>query len=390
MVQVQELKNRVNNLIEQIEPALASDVWHSKTGWGQFPGQEPDPWTTAQVIHLFRELRRSRHKSSGDMFEEDSIDYILKEQNVSDGGWGLNGQSSPPNTATILMLLSENYSQYHEQINHGIKFLSDMKDDAGWSALQHEPATHVTSLIIDCLNTVQTAHDVGNNYIQIQHLDPARDFLVKRQNDDGGWGEFNGSDSDAKQTAYAVFALSRAFINNEGAIKARDLGIKWLKKHYDDNGGFWGVGKGDIEATAIGVWALLATGISYRHPIIVKSIEYLLNSKTTMERQKQTLTGWTNLPNGSIQTWLTFFVLIAFIMFLDAIKDAEKISWTKQLSFILGEKRTTNAITLIALAVALILIVVGFTTSGQIQQIAQGIGVVIAVLTALVAFFNRD
>lgn len=311
------LKQKLKDKIERVTRALLSKSWYyeytwtsnepntQKTGtweqpvqsrpegrkiatWGQIPQSIPDAWTTAEIVHVLREIshRRLINANIPEAITNNALDFIIKEQ-YADGGWGLE-KSSPPDTAFIIMVLGKTPEKYRTNIINGLNFLTNSKDGSGWSANQPEATTHVTSFIIDCLHSLHNSN-IGPTTIQLSHLDPAREFLLKRQNRDGGWGEMSGSASDPRQTAYAIYALSRIYPNNENVLNATRRGLQWLKTKYNRKG-FLGVGTGDIEATAIGVWALLASGESSNSRLIIKSIEYLIN--TSINNPTHNIIGW--------------------------------------------------------------------------------------------------
>lgn len=385
---VNETKARVKEKIERVGRALQSENWITKPGWGQRPKSQPDVWTTAQIVYLLRFLQSSQHINVPAEIISSALEFIIQKQNANDGGWGLE-DSSPPVTATILMVLSSEPVKYDAEIKQGLRFMANSKNKAqgGWGALhQPESATHVTSLIVDCLNSVQLMPNIAPNLIKVEHLDPARDFLLKRQNSDGGWGEFTNSISDAKQTAYAVYALARVFKNNEAALEAIAKGIKWLKRNYQASGGFWGGGKGDVEATTIAVWALISVGEPYASPIILKSIKYLLENST----QENNIVGWGIYPNESIQSWLTFFVMISLTMFLEAIDTSKKISVFGRLSILFQDRKFTNFLSAAFILVAIALLASVFIVSVDSRNFLLIIGAILGAFGVIIKFINQS
>jgi squalene cyclase len=386
---VNEIKVRVKEKIERVGRSLQNKDWLHNDGWGQRPKSHPDVWTTAQVVYLFRLLHQHQLLNNQNNQEVivSALNFIIAKQNKEDGGWGLE-DSSPPVTATILMVLSSDTDTYNEHIKKGIRFLANSKNRAegGWSAL-HQPAsaTHVTSLIVDCLNIVQLAPGISPNLIQVEHLDPARDFLLKRQNQDGGWGEFSYSKSDAKQTAYAIYALSKVFQNNDAALDAIEKGTKWLKRNYQPSRGFFGGGKGDIEATAIAVWALLAVGESYQSPIVRESIKYLLDNSIL----KDNMTGWGTYPNDGIQTWLTFFVMIAFTRFLEAIDNHKKLGFLDRIILLFQDKRFTNFLTMVFVLISILLLVLIFIVSNEYRDILLLLSSILGAIGLITKHFSQ-
>jgi squalene-hopene/tetraprenyl-beta-curcumene cyclase len=93
-------------------------------------------------------------------------------------------------------------------------------------------------------------------------LDRAVVWVVKNQNDDGGWA-FSGMPggnlpSDADDTSLAILALLRSGIGKDhDSVKK---GVDWLKKHQPANGG-WGTyrpGAGDVSCISITSHAISA------------------------------------------------------------------------------------------------------------------------------------
>jgi hypothetical protein len=85
-------------------------------------------------------------------------------------------------------------------------------------------------------------------------LDKSQSWLVKVQNDDGGWGDVPGSDSTADGTGAAMQAIP--------GTKAAQKGLSYLRKAQRNNGGFPLGGSGEVnsQSTAWAVQGMLAVG----------------------------------------------------------------------------------------------------------------------------------
>jgi energy-coupling factor transport system substrate-specific component len=85
-------------------------------------------------------------------------------------------------------------------------------------------------------------------------LDATVSWLVKVQNDDGGWGDLPGQPSNADVTGSVMQALP--------TTKAAQAGLSYLRKHQRPNGGFaLGAGGGvNAQSTAWAVQGMIAVG----------------------------------------------------------------------------------------------------------------------------------
>ncbi len=81
----------------------------------------------------------------------------------------------------------------------------------------------------------------------------AQAFLLRTQNDDGGWGYIAGHASNVEATAAVTLALTRAAAESDAARR----GVAWLQAGQHGDGG-WGLTADDAESGWQTAWAVLA------------------------------------------------------------------------------------------------------------------------------------
>lgn len=378
-----DLPTHVQNKINDVIAALVTPGWYTAPGWGQWPGTPPDAWTTAEIVYVLTEIRQRRELRRTDpTLIEKGLEFLVGEQH-DDGGWGLDDHSSAADTALVSMVLAQ-HGKYEEKIDRALEYLAKEKHYdperglGGWAIVHGlESSASITSFIAIWLDIVR--QHIGPNKIRLEHLTPARSFILARQNPDGGWGQVATDPSETKSTANAVHFLGRVYGDNESTQGAIHKGVKWLKQNFDGKTGCWGMG--DIEVTAMGVLALLAIEESPRAPIITKTITYLLDNT---EYEPQAI-GWGKRPGDRVETWVTFYVLLALIEYLDAVRDPDnaRAKPLARLTDIFYNRALTNVLLAVLFVSALALLVLGSTVSAELQSFLMVIGTILGGLGVL-------
>ncbi len=377
-----DLPTRAQNKINDVIAALVTPGWRTAPGWGQWPGTTPDAWTTAEIVYVLTEIRQRRELRRTDpTLIEESLAFLVGEQH-DDGGWGLD-HSSATDTSLVSMVLAQHHD-FEAQIDRALDYLAKEKHydqelgRGGWAIVHGlESSASITSFIAIWLDIVR--QNIGPNKIRLEHLTPARSFILARQNPDGGWGQIATDPSETKSTANAVHFLGRVYGDNESTQGAIHKGVKWLKQNFDGKTGCWGMG--DIEVTAMGVLALLAIEESPRAPVISKAISYLLDHA---EYEPQAI-GWGKRPGERVETWVTFYVLLALIEYLDAVRDPENAP-TKplgRLTDLFYNRALTNVLLAVLFISALALLALGTTVNTQLQSFLTVIGTILGGLGVL-------
>jgi hypothetical protein len=381
-----ELQLEIQNVINQVVDRLIADDWRTNSGWGQQPGAKPDAWTTAETILVLRKVRKhSREYRRPDAANLDKLIVaarnLLPQQQHEDGGWGLKN-SNPPSTGFVAMILAED-KQHIELIQRGVQYLSSSRNYAddlgrgGWAMANGLGSSiPVTCIVTSTLNVLE--QNIGPNLLQLEHLDPARSFLLHCQNSDGGWGSYVSDPSAARPTAHVVYFLACAYGDDQDIQPALRRGVSWLKKNFNAREGSWGSA---IEATTLAILALLAAGVSPHAPYFAPAIRYLLQHCD----YGTNAVGWGKTPEAPISTWATCYVLLALITYLDACQHTEqrRAKLRGILEDLLYNRAASNVLTIVLLLVALVLLASSLLASPELQTILTIVGTVVGVLDIL-------
>lgn len=105
-------------------------------------------------------------------------------------------------------------------------------------------------------------------------------WLLKAQNDDGGWALVHGEESSIDITAMAVTSLA-PYQSSEAVLASLIDAVEYLSAQQLDNGGFPGL---SAESTAQVIIALSSVGLEVMDPRVVKAegnaLSYLLSLRT--------------------------------------------------------------------------------------------------------------
>ncbi len=204
---------------------------------------------------------------------KDGIDLLLDYQN-KDGGWASYEKARAPkwievfNPAEVfgnimidysyvecssaciqgLLKFSREYPTYRNAeirtaIDRGITFIrSKQLEDGSYFGSWAVCFTYGAWFAIEALTLYKTENKL--NYQNDETIRKACDFLVKHQNEDGGWGEsykscvehrYINTDSHVVNTSWALMGLIAANYPNKNVI---DKGIAYLLKMQEKNGDF--------------------------------------------------------------------------------------------------------------------------------------------------------
>lgn len=159
------------------------------------------------------------------------------------------------------------------------------------------------------------------------------DYILNRQNNDGGWALSENMSSEIDITAMVLQALSN-YRHMEKVEKAVEKALVMLQKSQNENGGFSASGSASCESSAQVLTALCMLGVDYN------STEYTKNGKTVLDDILSYYTGkgFKHIKNGEenqMATEQAFYSLVALDRYLKekpnlyAMTD-EKICFTKK------------------------------------------------------------
>lgn len=143
------------------------------------------------------------------------------------------------------------------------------------------------------------------------------DYILERQNSDGGWALSENMSSEIDVTAMVLQALS-SYKHMEEVEKAVKKALVMLQNSQNENGGFSSLGSASCESSAQVLTALCMLGIDYNSP------EFTKNGKTVLDDILSYYTGkgFRHIKNGEenqMATEQAFYSLVA----LDRYKNGK-------------------------------------------------------------------
>lgn len=222
----------------------------------------PDTDDTAVALIVLSEVRSDPKWQARGVEEaiQRAINWLFDMQ-CRDGGWGAFDKDNdkalltkipfcdfgealdPPSvdvTAHIVEAFGKlGFSKDHPKIARAIDYLkSEQEADGAWFGRWGVNYVYGTGAVLPALKAI--GEDMSQAYIR-----KASDWLILKQNDDGGWGESCASYMDAKmmgvgpstasQTAWALMALEAA--GRDDDQKAIDAGVAFLLERQSE--GTW-------------------------------------------------------------------------------------------------------------------------------------------------------
>ena len=135
------------------------------------------------------------------------------------------------------------------------------------------------------------------------------DYILKRQNDDGGWSLSENMSSEIDVTAMVLQALSN-YRHMEKVEEAVKKALVMLQNSQNESGGFSSSGSASCESSAQALTALCMLGIDYNSP------EFTKNGKTVLDDILSYYTGKAfrhikNCEENQMATEQAFYSLVA-------------------------------------------------------------------------------
>jgi len=228
-------------------------------GWTNFSGSVPDVDDTAGAIIALLDLYKTGKEEEKSII--DGSRWLTSLQNKDGGfptfcrGWGrlpfdsscadLTGHALLALTRSLEVLGSQMSADLQKSVNiciaRAFGFLwKDQHDNGSWNPLwfgnqhaagQKNPVYGTAKVAIylkDCL--AQNCLDTNMKNNMRRMLEYARNYLLKQQNENGGWGGESGLQSTIEESSLAISAL--ADDNREAILK----GFEWLEYEFNNNG----------------------------------------------------------------------------------------------------------------------------------------------------------
>jgi hypothetical protein len=285
---------------------LFSQPTATSPGWGPERGQEPDPWTTSQVLFVIRPVADARESEVAR-----AVGWLESAQN-QDGSWwseacGPSGDTMATACATICLL--DRFGAASVPAVKGLDWLCKTFSE-GWTTV---PLARKT--------TFQKCHFYSTAFaLRALARGPRRNFnatciqegvtILKRQRTaEGAWGFQEDQPSDPTFTAYVLHSLldvGRVWglpIERELVARAMD----WLLSAQNPDGSWceWHGVKQSPEAAGYALYVALSFGLSPEDPRMCKAIEWLVASQEDDG-------GWVQEPGKSPRScnWVTQTVVM--------------------------------------------------------------------------------
>jgi hypothetical protein len=221
----------VDNLFTEINDLLLTNIKKKadRVGWHQFIGEDKvGDVATAQglLIHHYT------GQPTNEACKRTLIDAQIQDPTENTGCWAFISNSDTPLVSATswitLAIIASGEPISSDVIEKAINWIKlNQNDDGGWG-----PRKGLSSRIYDTylaarvLKTIDPYHSNENI-----HIRNACRWISEAQNQDGGWGEIQGSVSTSIHTAFALLAISESKSpNNEFILKK---GKKYLYSQWN-------------------------------------------------------------------------------------------------------------------------------------------------------------
>lgn len=328
----------------------------SKFGWAWVQFIQPNEQNTAEVIHTFAENEgwlKSNPQAVPKLIE--SINYWLLDsthpQITIDYCWVLKALQKLRGCDILYSKLDPD--AFNAAVDTCLKWLCDnFIDDGGcgWSDNSSEMLNVIcTSLSVTCLNDEMAYMQAQGNTADAQRLakisKAAIEWLIKIQNDDGGWGNIDARyidqsyqinhsftiedlhyqcDSNPASTGYAMLALASDAENKKRYSYNIKKAFKYLVSAQNDDGGWSvfteiGIRNGERYtfrhfSTAWALQGIILNGCGdYRDECVIHGFEYL------SKLQDENYGGWKSSPDADNYTWATCNALSTIRLLKDSL-----------------------------------------------------------------------
>ncbi len=378
------LPTTVEATVRETMTCLLGKPWLNPDGGiGRIPDLPSDLWSTAEALILANRMRNMSPLTASDV--DKMKDFILTSQH-GDGGWGSDDpESDVVGTPLALMALRRwrDEAQVRAVAAKGVGWLARKQNaDGGWDVTPSRPNTGNVSTVYPTIHAYEAIgvwflDNVGPIAPAQQALSNARVWLTNARAGGGGVRESTRATTPTvRPTAYVVLVdRSAGDLDLPYSAVAR-----WLEQeqHRDGSWGRGGVGS-NVESTAAAVRALLQLAIPPNSKRIRAGIEWLLRQRCEQEIAGQHRAGWPTKPGGSPTSWPTYYALMAFADYLDALRRP-----TSQTTLHFPRwRRIVVSVLLIVLAVAILATVL---VAGSDRRFAATLVTLVAVANIIAAF----
>jgi prenyltransferase beta subunit len=289
----------------------------------------PCTWSTAGIVRSIRQITKSDYANP---ILRRSIDWLLSDQNPSDGGFGLSRNESSctdPTCEAIFTLVSvfEETSDpiVYEALEKAIRWLiQNGETDGGWSFFPKGDVSVIctSKALLALLGFRKTLKDSDLNSVIKSKINKGIHFLknnkIELSEKGMAWGLSESSRvPSAATTAFAVMALLAT-----GKISSKD--VRGAIRYFEQSRKADGTWEPTIErhggyqfvrqATPYVVMMLIESGVDFRSIMLNRAIlhvtERLNQGKVSVE------------PGSDIVTWPTRDYLLSYAKVLNAFRSS--------------------------------------------------------------------
>jgi hypothetical protein len=332
MSKIEAARERIRSLMEKNVKRMGE-----RTGWHQYIDEDKvGDVATGQGILIMSYLNYCYPFLPDLITTLQQGQFCREVDNPDNGGWVLlSSREMPTVEATVwsmLGLLAGGEPANTQSIQMGKAWLvKNQNKDGGWGPRESlQSRTYTTFLVCYCLGILENQGPKE----QLPYSQDAIKWLLKGQNEDGGWGEGLGQGSSVVHTAYALLALHS--LELELIANQIRKGVRYLYKHWDEKHMWEGTliteryeipstqqddrawARVTIEyfPTPWAVTALLAVGESACDERIFSSIKWLLHTQNNDG-------SWTldNIPRNRL--WAIHDALLALNTFVSKIMTGQ-------------------------------------------------------------------
>lgn len=185
---------------------------------GQDSSRDITAWVIMALVAAGEDVTGEKWASYG----QTPVDYLKNSEDSL--------EATNDYARTLLALTAANQGTAYKGMNLAGEIASFQQDSGQFAQVNKGEQGLINSHMWSILALASTGQDIPNK-------EPAKQWLLNRQNEDGGFGWAEGVASDADDTGVAIQTLVLLGEDPQSSPAIKDA-LNYLKKHQEENGGF--------------------------------------------------------------------------------------------------------------------------------------------------------